>query len=125
MAAFTSGICKDRERGREYRQVAEWLKELKQYWESRTSGSSTDTDGMTALTKEERENRKNSLERISEKMVPMFIIEGIKAEIKETVTEEAIYDRTLASGLQYALRIIDKHIKQKGIATEIGNEVGV
>jgi len=50
-------------------------------------------------------NIKNS-ERHTQK-----VIEDIRAEIEQTVNEEAADDKKWSRGLHYALNIIDKHIK--------------
>ena len=66
---------------------------------------------MTILTKEERENRKNSINRISERMIPMYVIEDIKAEIKEYDQNDRYPYGVLS--VSTALKIIDKHISGK------------
>ena len=47
---------------------------------------------------------------MSEGMIPISVIEDIKAEIVKTVEEETQIDKKWSSGLKYALQIIDKHI---------------
>ena len=48
-------------------------------------------------------------EAIKQYYIPKSVIEDIKAEIEQTVKEEAD-DERWSRGLRYALKIIDRHI---------------
>ena len=50
---------------------------------------------------------------VGHNVVPMKVIEDIKADIEQTVNEETDYYEIWARGLHYSLKIIDKHISGK------------
>lgn len=86
---------------------------------------------MRDTTKEEKESVDKYVKSISIRMIPMSVIEDIKAEIKsELITHGQVIEGEYFSddagninfGLNKALKIIDKHLADmRGKADEIDN----